>query len=411
MPLKFGPISRQLQSMAEAMAKESPTELGYLVQARELLRTIDPQSLRDRLDPASNQRQRVPWLVAVPLGSTSAVFDCQNPPGDFCVIGCDASSVPPDRHNAARFFVLNTGYAALIYGTTPHALLDSSSRLCFELQDLYLFPEKRDVPVDGTILAAKMEVETLDTLRTWMEEQSATGGLPTLQRTHPDASCQFAPMVILRDGPLTLWTLQNETEAVQDSLLSGLLESLRYFQSRNIPVGGYISFTDGRDVANSLRVWLCDGRLNECESCESCHRQLCLALSTLRDRDLYGFLLPGQRSAPFGSSSQILTRYGEQRIDFFYLNVGEEIVRVEIPQWVHQDPALLDLLHATIMDQCRRSAGFPPYPPVLQEAHEQAVITVTDRRVLLELAERAMGQQGQRWVCSAKEDSKRRRGV
>lgn len=411
MPLKFGPISRQLQSMADAMAREAPTELGLLSQAQELLRTVDTDSLREKLEPTPNQRERVPWLVAMPLGPISTVIDCQNPPGDFCVIGCDASSVPPDRHNSARFFVLNTGFAALLYGNAPRALLDSSSRLCFELQDLYLFPEKRDVPIDGTILAAKMEVESLRTLRAWMDEQFVTGGLPTQQYAHPDASSQLVPTVILRDGPLTLWTLQNETEAVQDVLLSDLLESLRFFQSCYIPVAGYISFTDGRDVANSLRVWLCDGQWNQCESCKSIHRELCLGLATLRDRDLFGFLLPGQRSAPFASSSQILTRYGQQRIDFFYLNVGDEVVRVEIPHWVHQDPTRFDLLHGSIMDQCRRSAGFPPYPPALQEAHEQAVITVTDRRVLLELTERAMGQQGQKSVRSAKEDSKRRRGV
>lgn len=393
------------------MATDAPMELGYLAQAQELIRTIDAALLRERLGPTQNRRERVPWLVAMPLGPMSPVFDCPAPPTEFRVIGCDASSVPPDRHGSARYYVLNTGYAALTYGDTPNALLDSSSELCFELQDLYLFPEKRSVPVDGAILGARTEVESLHTLRMWMDDQLATSGL----QREPDASftslLRTLPTIILRDGPLTLWTLQNESDTVQDALLSDLLESLRFFQSHRIPVAGYISFTDGRDVANSLRVWLCDGQLNRCELCVSNQRELCLALAVLRDRDLYGFLLPGQRSSLFASSSQILSRYGDQRIDFFYLNVGGEVVRVEIPQWVHTNPGLLDLLQGTIMDQCGRSAGFPPYPPALQEAHEQAVITTADRCALQELAEHAMGQRGQPWVRSAKDDSKRRRGV
>jgi hypothetical protein len=119
----------------------------------------------------------------------------------------------------------------------------------------------------------------------------------------------------------------------------------------------------------------------------------------------------GQRSELFASSSQILEQYGEHRIDFFYLNVGGEIARVEVPQWVRTNPDWLHFVHGAIVDQCRRSPGFPPYPPALQEAHEQAVITVTDRRVVEEMMERAMGQHGQKWVRSAKDDSKRRRGV
>lgn len=393
------------------MASDSPRELGYLCQAQELVRTIDSAALCERLGLTPERRERVPWLVALPLGSTGMVFDCPAPQTEFRVIGCDASSVPLDRHSSARYYVLNAGYAALTYGETPGALLDSWSRLCFELEDLYLFPEKRSVPVDGAILGARMEVESLHTLRAWMDDHFPTNGSPAEHKVSLSPLPRSLPTIILRDGPLTLWTLQSETETVQDALLSDLLESLRFFQSCRIPVGGYISFTDGRDVANSLRVWLCDRQLNQCESCASDHRELCLALATLRDRDLYGFLLPGQRSGLFASSSQILSRYGEQRIDFFYLNVGGEIVRIEIPQWVHTDPCLLDLLQGSIMDQCRRSASFPPYPPALQEAHEQAVITATDRRMLQELAEQALGRQGQRWVRSAKDDSKRRRGV
>jgi hypothetical protein len=409
LPLKLGPISRQLEVMAQTMARVAPLDAQHLTEAQHLLHSIDADALRAKLQPG-REKGRMPWLVAMPLGTLSGATNSGRPPPDLCIVGCDASSIPPDRHGSARYYVLNTGYAALYYGNDAHAILESESRLCFEDEDVYLFPDKRDVPIDGTLLNARMEVESLRLLQTWLRgnSQSLQG---TALTSSPTPQSPAVPTLVLRDGPLTLWTLQNESDAVQDALLRGFLASLDSLRLMSIPVAGYISYTDSRDVANSLRVWLCDGQLNECEKCQHAQRDLCLALASVRDRDLFGFLHPGQRSELFGSSSQILERYGQQRVDFFYLNVGNEVARVEIPQWVHRDPVSLSLLHCGIVDQCQRSMGFPPYPPALQEAHEQAVITTTERRLVAEMVEQTMGQHGQKWTRSAKDDSKRRRGV
>jgi hypothetical protein len=72
---------------------------------------------------------------------------------------------------------------------------------------------------------------------------------------------------------------------------------------------------------------------------------------------------------------------------------------------------MLDLVHATIYDQCGRSGQHPPYPPVLIEAHEQAVISTGDRRMVEEMVERALAAQGIFYMRSAKDLSKKRRGV
>jgi hypothetical protein len=219
------------------------------------------------------------------------------------------------------------------------------------------------------------------------------------------------PMVALRDGPLILWTLQSEAEDVQQALLRGMFDAMSWFRQGEVPLAGYISYTAARDVANSLRVWICQDRPNDCEGCKNSERGLCSALAAIRDRDLFSFLKRGQRTDLFGSSSQILEIYGEHCIDFFYMNVGGEIVRVEVPQWVGADHELLNLLHAVIHDQCQRSPGFPPYPPALLEAHEQAVISTSERRLVEDMVERALGQYGYHIIRSAKDYSKRRRGV
>ena len=113
----------------------------------------------------------------------------------------------------------------------------------------------------------------------------------------------------------------------------------------------------------------------------------------------------------FGSRSAILDRYGAHRIEFFYMNVGGEVVRIEAPRWVSGDSEMLSLVQALIYDQCLRSAVHPPYPPALQEAHEQAVISAADRRVIDAMVQRALADKGLVYVESAKAHSRRRRAV
>jgi hypothetical protein len=186
------------------------------------------------------------------------------------------------------------------------------------------------------------------------------------------------------------------------------------FLDASFPIASYISCSGGQDVVNALRVWLCPMETRDCQQCplSEGQRELCTYLGTMRDRHLFAGLLAGrERSEVFESSSAILEKYRDHRVRFFYLNVGGEIARVEAPAWVTENEAMLNSLHALIMDQCRRSGNYPPYPPVLMEAHEQAVITAAERRLVQEIVERAMAEKGLTYVRSAKDRSKRTRAV
>ncbi len=74
--------------------------------------------------------------------------------------------------------------------------------------------------------------------------------------------------------------------------------------------------------------------------------------------------------------------YGNHRIFFFYVNNGWEIGRVEVPKWIAHNPDLLSLTHTLILDQCRKGIG---YPVAVSEAHEQAVLTGSDRRTFQDI--------------------------
>jgi len=395
MPLKLGPIQTQIEQLAQAITAGDRQHL--LAEARALLHQADPQAVREALlrrEPGG--RPRIPWLVANPLHTFDATFPAPPPPADFSVVAADGSSIPPDRHSPVRFYVLNLGWAVLTYGSHPDAILDSQGRLCFTDEDLYISLGGDNIPIEGARLGIKMGVEELRALREAL----------------PLAS---APAVALRDGSLILWALQNEVEAVQTAFLKQFREHLNAFREAGVPIASYISYTGSQDLANALRVWLCPGMPGHCDTCPlpADRQTLCRFLGTLRDRELMeGLLGEGERSDVFASTSAILEKYGnEHRVQFFYLNVGGEIARVEAPRWVMEDAALLERVHGVLMDQCRRSGGYPPYPPALQEAHEQAVITTAERQVVEDLVAEALAARGVVYVRSAKDRSKRRRGA
>jgi NurA-like 5'-3' nuclease len=95
----------------------------------------------------------------------------------------------------------------------------------------------------------------------------------------------------------------------------------------------------------------------------------------------------------------------EDEVAFFYLRVEDDIARVELPRWAAA-PRRVHLLHATLADQCHRCGG---YPRALQEAHEQAVISGTDRDVFEALLEKEAARAGVHGQVAGKAASKRRR--
>jgi NurA domain-containing protein len=76
---------------------------------------------------------------------------------------------------------------------------------------------------------------------------------------------------------------------------------------------------------------------------------------------------------------------------FFLLNTGDEIARIEIPEWVARDQAQLAGLHAMLVDQCMKGFG---YPAVLARADDRAVISLGDRGVLDTLVQQELARRG-----------------
>lgn len=363
--------------------------------------TLDSAEVNARI---TAQSTRTSFLLPYTAGDYRARHMLPICPESYAVAGADGSFILPDRHSPARFYLLNIGTVLLRYGATPGARLESAAQLFYEDEDLYVPNDLRRAPVNETIVGLRRAAAELRAARALLAELHEPG-------------------VALLDGTLILWSLESEREPVVEWVLPEYVEALAAFRDADVPVASYISSPGSAELLNMLRVAVCDypPRAINCDQCRARvaaegHTPACDVLPGVTDKRLLADvarLQPGERSAVCQSRSKVLEKYARHgaedlKICYFYLHVGHEIGRVEVPRWVAEDLDQLDLVHAVVYDQCRRGRG---YPTVLQEAHEQAVVSVSDRKLVEQVIERRLAEAGIVLTLTGKGGSKRVRYV
>ncbi len=398
MSLDLTEVVAQVNAMVAAIRENRAEREKRLALALATLTgpAIDLDALKKKIEAA-----RTTWLVAGLIDGLAGHFPSPPTPPDFTVIASDGSHIEVDRHRTARCFLINIGAVSLDYGRKPDARLASFPRLYSDDKDLVITAPGggREQLVEGNILGARRSVEECRRLA------ALASGLP------PGRDC-----LALLDGTLILWGLEAYPDFVTDVLLHrGLLECLdnlkKLNDGRRLALASYISFPRSTDVVNVLRVAVCPGDVPDCDrDCPPGKARACEAVAGVRDRDLFMELLAdGERSALFVSPSKVVAEhYGEHRVHFFYLRAGDEIARIEVPQWVAANDALMNLAHGLVLDQCRRGHG---YPVALSEAHELAVVTGADRESFWELVESSLIEEHLPDASSAKSMSKRTRWI
>ncbi|MBI2954284.1 MAG: DNA double-strand break repair nuclease NurA [Chloroflexi bacterium] len=395
--LDLSGISRQIKQMGEALRENDAEAQTHLRQAIAALRAHahDSAALRQKIDSS-----RTYWPVGRPTESLNARYPLPGPLDQYTVIATDGSQIEPDRHRGALCYLLNIGQVLLRYGPDARAVLRSVPILGFKPDDLHIISNNRRFLVQGHVLTVKRSIAEAEALAALAEQSRAD-----------------APLVGLQDGTLIMQTLEGWgiEDQLREQLTGRFLDCLERLRRLEVPIASYISRPRAADVVNALRVAECPYPLALCA--QHCRELLntdgepCAGLAAVLDRLLFA-LLPladGERSGLFLSSSPIsLERYGEHRIHYFYLNVGREIARVEVPEWVARDPAHLALVHAVIYDQCRRGDG---YPRSLAESHEKAVIGAADRDLFWRLVDSTFTADHLPTGLSQKERSKKIRGL
>lgn len=359
MPIDYQQIYTQIKAIGQGARERQKRKEERQAQARELLSAYASQLdvLRNKVDSAKAVDANI--RCALPLNEP---LDFAAPAPDSVkeatLIAADGSQINPDRHAAVQFGLINVGAIILKLNSREAPEIATDSELLYG-DDLL----PNGIPLSDGMVA----------LRRDLKERSALDEL---------SQNLAGEVVTFTDGPIELWGAQGEDARAYAEFLERYKTLLSRLQSRGVITAGYV------DKPSADLV----GRLLEIASADQEQMQKIREHHPLRgvsDRWLFGareepLLPPGHRSAVFKIQSSAEKNYkGVLELHFFYLNVGAEghpwPVRVEVPKWVVDEPASLDLLHAVLVEQCRMM-GSKPYPYLLHRAHETAVVKMEEKQ-------------------------------
>lgn len=307
------------------------------------------------------------WFESPGIVTTVAPFK-----KSYGIVGVDGSQIYPDRfYSNVDCFVINTGGISVAYRQPQSEVTFFSRPYVYSLRDV----AKRygnEMPISKDLV---------DFIREEFEFKDALIAADEFRKKHKELQ-----MLCLLDGSFVFWHLEGKPAEIRELFLSAYMLYLRRFQEQQIPVAGYISLPRNRELCNALRFVLCERFLNQQGFCFADQQCACKILQEITDVDLVGRLLrPGERTGIFMSRSSIADQYfDELRPCFFFLNVGDEIGRVELPWWMAKNKSQLDFVAQIIVDQAVKGLG---YPMVLAEAHEQAVVKHQDKIFFYEVLE------------------------
>ncbi len=402
MALDLSALSRQVRSMSGSLVAEAGDQQHR--QRLALGRYLEESSsYADWARATDLSQETAAWLLARPVEPLDHISDLPPRPPNYELVATDGSQIDVERHGMAACYVINIGRVFLRYGASPAAKLSSRPALYYREEDLYLTDGVRRIAIEGNYLSARRDVEEGVALADLADEF-----------LHGDLPC-----AALQDGTLVRWTLAGAEKFVQERFLAPYLEYFERMRQRGIPVASYISRPRAPEVAGTIRLMLCpdvniaEGRGAKCAECSDAaagRTPSCYVCQGLTDADILADMLgEGQRGPLFASMSRInIERYGPHLIHFFYMRVGREVARVEIPLWVAEDTAAVDLIHTLIYDQCMKGQG---YPVVLARAHEQAIVRAADRRAFLTMVEGSLLRAELPATDSRKRESKERQAV
>jgi len=266
----------------------------------------------------------------------------------YRVCAVDGSQIYPDKHQGTTCSLINTGLVSIEYSPTGSRVEFSSTPTVY-----------MDEQEESTIA---FSAELINCKRQEYELQGAL-----THCTHRRAQGKELP-VLLFDGSLIFWHLESKDVALKITFLSCYMTLLEQLYQQGVLMAGYISLPKAKELVNLVRI--------------AEQAKLVKAPEGTCDHVIDGpllarFLQEGQRTTVFKSGSSIVDSYPDHlKPYFFYMHVGQEVARIELPAWIATDDEKTNQVAAVIYDQAIKGRG---YPVVLAEAHEQAVIKGPDR--------------------------------
>jgi hypothetical protein len=368
MTLRLHKVSKQIDRLRESAVARAEKLRADLPKVRH---GLDLAAERGDLPQKARTEAERGWNGAMPACGEAIAFRKSAPaaPAALALVAVDGSQVYPDRHSASLFYAINIGYF-ILHTDSGKTAADSEPAVFFE--DDSLFP-------DGNLIS-----NTILNARRTADEMSVLARLAVAERTAAPGRPAFA----LADGGFAL-RIDEKTfpPAERESLQKRFFSAIDSLAQETIAVAGYIARPGGSPVLSLIDLALdpspkAAGRRGKGGRSP---------FPGLDDRVLFETLLaPGERSAVFEFAAYwndlYRNREPNQSAHFFYLNVGRRypvIARVEIPEWTAKDPALVDRVHAALVEQSAVTLN-DPYPYALIRADEEAFVSGEEKQFLEE---------------------------
>ncbi|MBE9097288.1 DNA double-strand break repair nuclease NurA [Tychonema sp. LEGE 07203] len=394
--------AKAMQGMSQHLNVEAAAARQRLEVAQNLLEKA--AAGQDNLvELQESWRDRTLFNAATPIEPLGDRTYITAPPAAHTVFATDGSQISPNHHEIAYCYLVNIGTVMLHYGQSRHPVLDSVPEVFYKPEDLYA--------------SRQWGIRTEE----WMGYRRAVSEAIALA----EMGCNWAkvnddklpaPALAMVDGSLIYWFLEPLPSEARDRILQPILEAWDKLRLAKIPLLGYLSASRSSESLSFLRFQACTHEVPDCmTNCPNvgfaatisfAEKAPCQVFEPLRDAILWATILsPGQRSPLWKSQARILDLYNLNSVYFCYVHVGTEIARIELPEWVAEDAAQLDLALGMMLAQVHKGGG---YPVTLAEAHNQAVVTGGDRTRFFALLEQQMIKAGLKNVgISYKETRKR----
>lgn len=369
--LDFNKVVQQIDLISQDsfIDREAVQETVENAQAALSKAIASPQEFATRLDDNAGN---VLWPVATPLEPIGTKYDIAVADDAYTVVAVDGSQIMPSHHEVHTCYLLNVGMALISYGGVKlPPRLETIPKLYSRPEDLYPLVDRRRLHIDELYVSLERTILELEILAAESVRAKERG----------------LPVVALYDGSLIPWSVEKLPDGYQHTYISRMTAVLDQLESESVPLIGYLSHSRGADVVNCLRVLVCPYEASLCrEHCRDLNEEEfpCSRVWPLSDRILFQpHLGVNQRSSSFLSGASVSKLFPrEHRFCFTYMNVEEEVARIEFPRWVlAQDGALQSAL-GMVLSQCRKGMG---YPVSLAESHHLAVIKGNDRDQFFEL--------------------------
>jgi len=324
-----------------------------------------------------------PWPLPSWQGRLDDLFLVDQKFSPYRVLAVDGSQIYPDKHQGTTCSLINIGSVQLSYGLSEKNVYLNSEPLVFVGDE-----------------DSKLNESPQELVNCRRQEYEFHAGL-----SHACAiKKEDAPFVFLFDGSLIFWHLEAKDRDVKNHFLASYLDSLQQFYEQQILIAGYISLTKSKELVNLIRIALAE--FADHFGFGIVTNETIEAVGRMSDAHVVQFFLhPSERTTVFKNHSSITKHYPQElHPHFFYLHVGSEVVRVEIPAWIALEERYVAEIARIILDQARKGGG---YPVALAEAHEQAVVKGPDRDFFYHLVKKIGMEQKCRQVMSQKVRKKR----